>query len=409
MPSFINDNNSDDIPYDKPDYAPNRAHVTDFDIFALLVSIISHIVDVAFDINLAYRYYRSGKTTYFQLTLLFILFPAFVNTVISTKMYVKDEDSISVAKVASKRWIIRIFILIFQLAPILRYCESLGYALKSRRAEKERDYLNQRKFYDLMLKEDSDVALLRVFECFLEAAPQQVLQATILLVGDTQAWTFQYFSQVGSVCSSLFSMGWSMASYHRTIRFAQEDKDNISIPGTVVQFLWHFMVTVSRILSISVAASLFPLPTTAASGIHWLVMTVWLIVTTDLVICTDSHDPMCSGRLGQFLMCSILGLVYIFTYITPEDGRTRNKYIVYYLLCVAENISAAVVWATAASPTLRAKWYFYPLLVSCIVPFGLGIGFMVLYYLYFHPSSKRGNLATLPPKNSAVQTTNGIV
>lgn len=32
-----------------------------------------------------------------------------------------------------------------------------------------------------MLKEDSDAALLRIFECFLEAAPQQVLQTSLLL------------------------------------------------------------------------------------------------------------------------------------------------------------------------------------------------------------------------------------
>ncbi|XP_028157007.1 uncharacterized protein LOC114350413 [Ostrinia furnacalis] len=37
-----------------------------------------------------------------------------------------------------------------------------------------------------MLKEDSDAALLRIFECFLEAAPQLVLQVSLLLRGDYQ-------------------------------------------------------------------------------------------------------------------------------------------------------------------------------------------------------------------------------
>lgn len=57
------------------------------------------------------------------------------------------------------------------------------YALKSRKAEKEGDVVAQRKWYCLMLREDSDAALLRAFECFLEAAPQQVLQLSLMIEG----------------------------------------------------------------------------------------------------------------------------------------------------------------------------------------------------------------------------------
>ena len=74
---------------------------------------------------------------------------------------------------------------------VLRYCESLSYAFKSRRFEKQKDHVNQRKYYEKMLKEDSDVALLRVFECYLEAAPQQILQISILLVDTIEGSTFQ--------------------------------------------------------------------------------------------------------------------------------------------------------------------------------------------------------------------------
>jgi hypothetical protein len=74
---------------------------------------------------------------------------------------------------------------------VYRYCDSLSYALKSRRAEKQQDSTSQRLYYEKMLKEDSDVALLRVFECFLEAAPQQILQISILLVDTRDGSTFQ--------------------------------------------------------------------------------------------------------------------------------------------------------------------------------------------------------------------------
>jgi hypothetical protein len=71
---------------DNVDFVPNNAHVTNFDILALIVSIVSHIIDVGLDINIAYRYFNSGQSLYFILTMVFILFPALVNTIISMRM-----------------------------------------------------------------------------------------------------------------------------------------------------------------------------------------------------------------------------------------------------------------------------------------------------------------------------------
>jgi len=68
-----------------------------------------------------------------------------------------------------------------QLAPVIHYWETLKYALRARKCKKSGDRASERRYYLRMLKEDQDVALLRVFECFLEAAPQQVLQLTLML------------------------------------------------------------------------------------------------------------------------------------------------------------------------------------------------------------------------------------
>lgn len=70
---------------------------------------------------------------------------------------------------------------ILQLAPVIHYYDTLKYALKSRKCKKSGDRVGERRYYVKMLKEDEDVALLRVFECFLEAAPQQTLQLTLIL------------------------------------------------------------------------------------------------------------------------------------------------------------------------------------------------------------------------------------
>jgi hypothetical protein len=50
------------------------------------------------------------------------------------------------------------------------------------------------------------------------------------------------------------------------------------------------------------------------------------------------------------------------------------------------------MWAVEASPQVQNTWYFLPLLIFSIAPFVMGIIFMILYYLYFHPKG-------IPPAN----------
>lgn len=140
-----------DCDYDETDKAPSNFHVTNLDIFALVYSVIIHIVDVGFDVNLAYHYFRKGLIKYFILTMVFMFAPALLITLVSLRMYVADGDKVSVSRNAVKRKFICVLVLILQLAPVMRYCDSLNYALRSRRAEKEGDRKKQQQFYRMML------------------------------------------------------------------------------------------------------------------------------------------------------------------------------------------------------------------------------------------------------------------
>lgn len=199
---MCNDNERDEI-----DRLPSKDRANNWDIAGFVISIISHLVDVFFDCNLAYRYYLNGSLGYFFTTLGFILIPAIINTGFSLRMYVLDQDnnhrSKTLTKKFTKRRILCVLVLIFQLAPVLRYFDALQYAIKSKKAEKHGDQENQRKYYELMVKEDSDVALLRVLECFLEAAPQQILQLTIIfythgneIIGTFTCKLFHYYFMI---------------------------------------------------------------------------------------------------------------------------------------------------------------------------------------------------------------------
>lgn len=88
------------------------------------------------------------------------------------------NDSTKKLKIAD----ILLFVVIFPI--IFRYWKTLIYTLRCKWAENKNNKLEQKKYYDLLISEDSDVALIRIFECFLEAAPQKILQISIILSGE---------------------------------------------------------------------------------------------------------------------------------------------------------------------------------------------------------------------------------
>ena len=69
-----------------------------------------------------------------------------------------------------------------------RMFETLIYGCKSR--DPEMEVLKRRRFYDKMVNEDTDAMLLRLFESFMESAPQLVLQLYIITQIGTDKGTF---------------------------------------------------------------------------------------------------------------------------------------------------------------------------------------------------------------------------
>lgn len=135
----------------------------------------------------------------------------------------------------------------------------------------------------------------------------------------------------------------------------------------------------SRIISISIIAFLFPHWTILACGIH-------ILITATLLQIFD-RSPFCSNNcVGSIFFSIALGGVYLFTYIIPVEGKTRYRYAIYYTICFFQNLASAVVWYIFG----RNEVYFYLLLTFTMVPYLAGIIIMVIYYRFFHPKvSKR--------------------
>lgn len=359
-----------------------------FYIVCIALSIITYVLDIILASILLYYYYVNGCGLYFALTLTFVLLPAICTTTISLRWYIVDHDDPS-CRASLCHWVIRIIFLLVQLAPLLRYIDTLIYGIKSKiaasTASSPESESQQLSLHRRMVDEDTNGALLRLFHCFLHSAPQAVIQLMILLnhittpqdessvistdIAVMQGWT---------VLAGLMSIAWALTSYHRSVRYARDDKDKIKWVGLVVAFCWQLMSALSRVLALSLLASIFPAWMGCVCALHWGVMSIWLAIG-------QQQTAACGSRCEELLLSAALGLAYVMAFISPRDGPTRYVYLAYYLVCFMENTGALVVWCVANNSTDNPI-LCYGAAGGQLLAFLLAITFLLIYYNYCHPS-----------------------
>ena len=236
------------LQYDEVDALPKNLRYSNFDLICTFISTITYVFDLVMDIIVAIYFYHLGVNHgiyhywYFGLTITFILLPSLTMTGFSFRWYLIDADNDQLPAVPMWRWVLRLIMLMLQISPILRYFDSMRNGLISRYyghkasqkdigLEKQKEYrAKQLKYYTFMVYEDADATLLRLFECFMESAPQLVLQIYIL-IRDPHAIQINEMENkspvdpiikitilVVSVISSLISLAWSLVVYHRSLR-----------------------------------------------------------------------------------------------------------------------------------------------------------------------------------------------
>ncbi|KAF7281540.1 XK-related protein 6-like [Rhynchophorus ferrugineus] len=354
----------------------------------IILSIITYVADLILTIILLYFYYVQSQGLYFALTLTFVLISALCMSTVSLKWYIIDHDDPSIGRASLGQWVVRILFLLLQISPLLRYVDTLIYGIRSKVAASTDSNSKQLILYRRMLDEDANSSLLRLFHCFLHCAPQAVLQLVFLLsfvmypekrtlsinVAVIQAWT---------VFTSIVSIAWSLTSYHRSVRYARDDKDNIKWIGLLVAFCWQLMSALSRVLALSLLGAILPTWMGVVCAIHWGFMFIWLAIG-------QHQTAACSSRCEELLLSIALGLAYVLAFISPRDGPTRYVYLAYYLICFMENTGALVVWCVTNSSS-NNPFLYYGAAGSQIVAFILAIVFLIIYYKFCHPSVTKRN------------------
>ncbi|XP_004529460.1 XK-related protein 7 [Ceratitis capitata] len=346
-----------------------------WDVGMTVISILIRVIAVLLNIKLAVDYYQQREQNYCAWTVACLFVPMCVTSLIYAKMCHQDKKFDGGISKASRTALLVIFSSLF-----LRYWNSLIYSLKCKRSELRGNRDEQLKYYKLTIKEESDISLIRLFECFMETAPQKILQLSILLMQKNLVTG----TQVLSVSLYLVSVPWTLFSYNRCIRAAQPNKNKLSYWYMAPQICWHFCVSLSRTLCITFVVLIFPIWIIVACVQHAVVLGFLTYIV---------ERPQFSSVIAchNFLFCIALGFVYIFIYIPVKEEPTRYKYALYYLICSLENFTCVGLFIFYAPGYLRQSVGFFSTLCTlAIVFYYVGICCMCIYYTRYHPNVKAG-------------------
>ena len=83
--------------------------------------------------------------------------------------------------------------------------------------------------------------------------------------------------QCASVLMSLVSLSWSIVSYQQASRWATPEKPQMSPAGCLFQLFWKFFMIASRVMIMSLFATVYNVELFVFIGLHWMMMLIWIL------------------------------------------------------------------------------------------------------------------------------------
>ncbi|KAK3585010.1 hypothetical protein CHS0354_024924 [Potamilus streckersoni] len=372
------------------------------DILVSCSALFFFFFDIVTDCLLAVQYYRANIKIAFALTTVFIVGPSLVTCGLNVRWYWLDyqnqqralqrcnertcRNEIYVIETPKWLWIARFLVSICMMGPIIRYLEFLYNGMKSK--SKSLSEEDRRYYHRQMRLEEVDACCLRIFECFLEAAPQLVLQLYLMISIQEKEHIIYEVIRALSIVSSWSSLAWCMVSYHKALRCSHEDKENMGLPGMTFYFLWRLCEIGPRVIVLGLFAAQFSYVIFIFVSIHWIIMSGWLFCQK-----TRFYQNRCEERLFNI----VCGYVLVFCFLNVREGHTRFRALVYYAVIYIENFTMVMFWFYFTSE--KSKWFYLPAFFAIIFGVVLQISFQLIYYRWFHPKGSGAIPCCLPKGN----------
>ncbi|KAF7210722.1 XK-related protein 8 isoform X2 [Nothobranchius furzeri] len=227
-----------------------------------------------------------------------------------------------------------------------------------------------------------DLAMLRIIETFSESAPQIVLMLTITL----QQGQLDLITVLKTI-GSMSAVALCVTSYHRSLRSFLPNAAEPSIVSSIFYFIWNWFLLISRLVTLSLFASVLPCFLFAHFFTSWLVL---------FFFSWRAQTHFMDSAFGEWLYRATVGLIWYFDWFNVVEGNTRNRTFLYHTYILVDNSILLGVWCgmMITDPPYFVVPQLYAIIIAASVfaVYAIGLFFKVLYYKCFHPNVQKQEL-----------------
>ncbi|XP_033315647.1 uncharacterized protein LOC117213988 isoform X2 [Bombus bifarius] len=346
------------------------------DLFYYLTSVSFFFIDIATDSIVFLEYFLQGEFVWGCFALSFTILPAGVIQIFSLRWYHSDGS------IKNIHWLLHfLFLGVLHRYLILLY--STIYSLRNKRFVKDKNWV---------YRQESDICMLHLFESFMGAAPQLILQLYIMAVlRYTPLWTS--LSAVVSFCS----LSWAISTYTKAMHKINPDHNEATWIVLTLQGLWRAGMLISRIAVLVLTVICLKEWSLLFLGFHWLFMTIWVLL---------QNTDFCPTVWEERIYNCIIGFIYCFDFFNLRVGKSRYRVFVFYSVIVIENIVFLIVFVLCFKDAIKAEEIA---IMTGLIIGGMIIGLtsMLFYYGKFHPS-KIGGISKATDESSKTVTNKAV-
>nr|XP_023668874.1 XK-related protein 8-like [Paramormyrops kingsleyae] len=334
------------------------------DFLLTLVGLVLFVVDVALDVRLVVDLYSEGAYLKTGLLLFIFLASTIIVQLFSGLLYYYDRKKTDPELLIRGKWPLTAAHFTLLAVP-LRYVNILKISIKS--FNDKNPLLKGEAVY-----QNHDLSLLRLFETFLESAPQLVFMIFIII----QKKQVDFITSL-KTAGSAASIALSVAMYHRCMRSFLPQKNNQGYISSLVYFAWNLLLIGPRVFAVALFTCANP----------WFIAVHYLFLWAGLVIWARLQDSdFMDNLVGEWLYQCIVGLIWYFSWFNLTKGSTLWRGIIYHsIMLVDMGILLGFWWDQQDHLEDIFKVEPYVTLGIIFSLYILGLVLKVLYYRCFHP------------------------